>query len=155
MAHQGSIDEKHHSFPRGSLPTQYSRSVTRRRCLVLAIVLLSILYFSNIIFAPALRPWRHNTIYATNAKSNQLDTMTLDQAQLSKSRRKVSLEAHIMSKCPDAKDCLRDLVVPSMELIVDLVDFQLSFIGEYVPYVYFRSAFIYQLYRTRYSHENS
>lgn len=41
----------------------------------------------------------------------------------------VPLEAHIMSKCPDAKDCLRDLVVPAMESIVDLVDFNLSFIG--------------------------
>ena len=41
----------------------------------------------------------------------------------------VPLEAHIMSKCPDAKDCLRDLVVPAMEDIVDMVDFNLSFIG--------------------------
>ena len=41
----------------------------------------------------------------------------------------VPLEAHIMSKCPDAKDCLRDLVVPAMENIVDMVDFNLSFIG--------------------------
>lgn len=41
----------------------------------------------------------------------------------------VPLEAHIMSKCPDAKDCLRDLVVPAMEKVVDIVDFRLSFIG--------------------------
>ena len=45
---------------------------------------------------------------------------------------KIPLEAHIMSKCPDARDCLRDLVVPAMEKIVDKVDFQLSFIGQYV-----------------------
>ena len=42
---------------------------------------------------------------------------------------RVPLEAHIMSKCPDARDCLRDLVVPAMEKIVDKVDFRLSFIG--------------------------
>lgn len=42
----------------------------------------------------------------------------------------VPLEAHIMSKCPDAKDCLVDLVVPAMEQISDKVDFRLSFIGE-------------------------
>ncbi|KAG8527427.1 uncharacterized protein KY384_007579 [Bacidia gigantensis] len=42
----------------------------------------------------------------------------------------VSLEAHIMSKCPDARDCLVDLVVPAMEQIVDKVDFKLSYIGE-------------------------
>ena len=45
---------------------------------------------------------------------------------------KVPLEAHIMSKCPDARDCLRDFVVPAMEKIVDMVDFRLSFIGRYV-----------------------
>ncbi len=41
----------------------------------------------------------------------------------------VPLEAHVMSKCPDARDCLRDLVVPAMEKIADKVDFRLSFIG--------------------------
>ncbi|KAL8671729.1 MAG: hypothetical protein Q9168_003774 [Polycauliona sp. 1 TL-2023] len=34
-----------------------------------------------------------------------------------------------MSKCPDARDCLRDLVVPAMEQVVDKVNFTLSFIG--------------------------
>lgn len=43
----------------------------------------------------------------------------------------VPLEAHIMSKCPDARDCLRDLVVPAMEQVVNKVNFTLSFIGSY------------------------
>ena len=42
----------------------------------------------------------------------------------------VPLEAHIMSKCPDAKTCLQDLVVPAMEQIAKKVDFQLSYIGK-------------------------
>lgn len=42
---------------------------------------------------------------------------------------KVPLEAHIMSKCPDARDCLQKLVVPAMEQISDKVDFELSFIA--------------------------
>jgi len=42
----------------------------------------------------------------------------------------VPLEAHIMSKCPDARDCLRDLVVPAMEKVVGMVDFNVSFIGK-------------------------
>ena len=42
----------------------------------------------------------------------------------------VPLEAHIMSKCPDARDCLKNLVVPAMEEIADMVDFSLSFIGK-------------------------
>ena len=59
----------------------------------------------------------------------------VDQAQkamssTSNSSGLVPLEAHIMSKCPDARDCLRDLVVPAMEQIVDMVDFKLSFIGK-------------------------
>ena len=46
--------------------------------------------------------------------------------------KKVALEAHIMSKCPDAKACLQMLVVPAMEQISDLVDFRLSYIGRSV-----------------------
>ncbi|PTU24851.1 hypothetical protein P175DRAFT_0506416 [Aspergillus ochraceoroseus IBT 24754] len=42
---------------------------------------------------------------------------------------RVPFEAHIMSKCPDARDCIRQLVVPAMEQISDKVDFQLSFIA--------------------------
>ncbi|RPB05996.1 hypothetical protein L873DRAFT_1839495 [Choiromyces venosus 120613-1] len=42
---------------------------------------------------------------------------------------KVPLEIHIMSKCPDAKDCLEQLIAPVLEEIESLVDFQMSFIG--------------------------
>ncbi|KAF1348598.1 hypothetical protein BDV97DRAFT_297473 [Delphinella strobiligena] len=43
--------------------------------------------------------------------------------------RRVPLEAHIMSKCPDARDCLHDLVLPAMMNVSHYVDFKLSFIG--------------------------
>lgn len=43
---------------------------------------------------------------------------------------RIPLEAHIMSKCPDAQECLQDLVLPAMEQISDKVDFRLSFIAE-------------------------
>lgn len=46
--------------------------------------------------------------------------------------RRVPLEAHIMSKCPDAKDCLHDLVLPAMQNVSHYVDFKLSYIGSYV-----------------------
>jgi hypothetical protein len=42
---------------------------------------------------------------------------------------KIPLEAHIMSKCPDAQACLHKLVLPAMEQISDKVDFKLSFIA--------------------------
>ncbi|PWY89032.1 gamma interferon inducible lysosomal thiol reductase [Aspergillus heteromorphus CBS 117.55] len=45
------------------------------------------------------------------------------------SSNKVPLEAHVMSKCPDARDCLQQLVLPAMEQISDKVDFDLSFIA--------------------------
>ncbi|EER24529.1 hypothetical protein D8B26_005140 [Coccidioides posadasii str. Silveira] len=45
------------------------------------------------------------------------------------SSKKVPLEAHIMSKCPDAKNCFLDLIVPAMVKVHDKVDFKLSFIG--------------------------
>jgi hypothetical protein len=47
----------------------------------------------------------------------------------SASPKRVPLEAHIMSKCPDARDCLQQLIVPAMEHIDDKVDFLLSFIA--------------------------
>lgn len=43
--------------------------------------------------------------------------------------RRVPLEAHVMSKCPDARDCLHDLVLPAMVNISNYVDFRLSYIG--------------------------
>jgi len=43
--------------------------------------------------------------------------------------RRVPLEAHIMSKCPDARDCLHDLVLPAMVNVSNYVDFKLSYIG--------------------------
>ncbi len=42
---------------------------------------------------------------------------------------RVPLEAHIMSKCPDAKDCLHDMILPAMQNVSDKVDFRLSYIG--------------------------
>lgn len=41
----------------------------------------------------------------------------------------VPLEAHIMSKCPDARDCLNLLVIPTMQKVSDKVNFTLSYIG--------------------------
>lgn len=53
---------------------------------------------------------------------------TLDDSPLGEKNR-VPLEAHVMSKCPDARDCLQKLVVPAMEQVNDKVDFELSFIA--------------------------
>ncbi|KFY28876.1 hypothetical protein V491_00255 [Pseudogymnoascus sp. VKM F-3775] len=41
----------------------------------------------------------------------------------------VPLEAHVMSKCPDTRACLRELVIPAMERVSSKVDFTLTFLG--------------------------
>ena len=67
---------------------------------------------------PRFRPQHHPEIVIT-----QSTTVKTNQTSL------VPLEAHIMSKCPDAKTCLEELVVPAMEQVVDMVNFRLSYIG--------------------------
>lgn len=41
----------------------------------------------------------------------------------------IPLEVHIMSKCPDARDCMQKLVLPTMAQVARDVNFTLSFIG--------------------------
>ncbi|KAF4471544.1 gamma interferon inducible lysosomal thiol reductase (GILT) [Fusarium albosuccineum] len=41
----------------------------------------------------------------------------------------VPLEAHIISKCPDTRDALRELILPVMQRVHDKVNFTLSYIG--------------------------
>jgi len=60
-------------------------------------------------------------------KQLQTDQQSYPDTQLADT--KIPLEAHIMSKCPDAQICLQKLVLPAMEQISDKVDFQLSFIA--------------------------
>jgi hypothetical protein len=46
----------------------------------------------------------------------------------------VQLEAHIMSKCPDAKDCLHNLLIPAMsQLPPHSINLTLSYIGTSTP----------------------
>ena len=42
----------------------------------------------------------------------------------------VPLEIHIMSKCPDAQYCLKELILPTMVRVSDKVNFTLSYIGK-------------------------
>ncbi|KAF2719100.1 hypothetical protein K431DRAFT_229434 [Polychaeton citri CBS 116435] len=43
---------------------------------------------------------------------------------------RVPLDVHIMSKCPDARDCLHDMILPAMVNVSHLVKFNLDFIGK-------------------------
>lgn len=100
-------------------------------------------YFFCVALSLCLGTWLlfHHLTYdsTTLARASEVKHQSYeshDEAQKiltteSNTSRLVPLEAHIMSKCPDARDCLRDLVVPAMEKVVDMVDFNLSFIGKY------------------------
>ena len=93
--------------------------------LILAIVLHLGKYFGFSIIAAV-----HPTSGASNADYlsllNSQSGSRMNQTDL------VPLEVHMMSKCPDARDCLRDLIVPTMERVSDKVDLTLSFIGRWV-----------------------
>ncbi|KAI1356675.1 hypothetical protein F5Y01DRAFT_1367 [Xylaria sp. FL0043] len=41
----------------------------------------------------------------------------------------VPLEAHIISKCPDTRDCLKELLLPAMIQVHEKVNFTLTYIG--------------------------
>jgi len=108
----------HHIAPTNQRETKRRTSSVLRRLSVLigfAFVLLTLsrCFSSHLTLDPLTR------VKPADAKVDRL----------LKNDTKVALEAHVMSKCPDAKDCLQMLVVPAMEQISDKVDFQLSFIG--------------------------
>lgn len=74
------------------------------------------------------KPYDRNNVspYQLADGHNLNDKLDFEQNTLGK---KVPFEAHIMSKCPDAQYCLKELVLPAMQRVSPKVDFTLSFIG--------------------------
>jgi hypothetical protein len=98
----------------------YQNRTLRRLCIAICIVL------ATWTFTRSLLP---HLVHSNNLGHEAIFSEPVRQSTSANDTRKVSLEAHIMSKCPDAKACLQNLVVPAMEKISDKVDFNLSFIG--------------------------
>ncbi|KAL3478590.1 hypothetical protein BJX99DRAFT_223971 [Aspergillus californicus] len=92
-------------------------------CLWLTLQWLPITYPSFKILPCAHHPQLANSKYIPG------DAKALSMKPVLADSERVPLEAHIMSKCPDARDCIRELVVPTMEQVSDKVDFTLSFIA--------------------------
>jgi hypothetical protein len=113
------MDEK-----RAPMPPPIRRGLGPAR-LIVAISYLSL---------AAVTYWYFQTHFTVRslAALNPPSTAASHEAPLVQLHHLVPLEAHIMSKCPDAKDCLRDLVLPAMQKVHDKVNFTLSFIGTYV-----------------------
>ena len=117
------MDEKHHLPPHLPLYRQSNladRAKRRRR----HVLLLLVSTVCTIIFV-----WHLNSKGSANVLTpNRSPTMSFVPSATD-SRKRVPLEAHIMSKCPDSRDCLHDLLLPVMQRVADKVDFKLSYIG--------------------------
>jgi hypothetical protein len=99
------------------------RGFTMRRISYAVCIVLIAWFILHTIGAP----YRGGRLSTTKPGPSEAETATTE-----KNATKVALEAHIMSKCPDAKACLEKLIVPAMVQISDKVDFRLSYIGRSV-----------------------
>lgn len=102
------MDEKrlpsHVPLPNSSRPTPMSPFARIRRFLI-PLVAVSLLFHG---------------LYSVSYRFNFIQQST---AHL------VPLEAHIISKCPDTQDALKELILPVMQRVYDKVDFKLNYIG--------------------------
>ncbi|KUI68850.1 hypothetical protein VM1G_04172 [Cytospora mali] len=116
------MDEKLDRYTSFQKPQQatmppYSRPSRRfRPLLALSLVILCVY-----VYARPLSPF--SALPDMSLPSSLQASLTVD------GNAPVQLEAHIMSKCPDARDCLRELILPTMVRTFDKVNFTLSFIG--------------------------
>ncbi|SLM35065.1 Gamma interferon inducible lysosomal thiol reductase GILT [Lasallia pustulata] len=98
------------------------RTLSRRRFLsAVGLTCLFVLIFSSFCGYPSS--------LLGHQKPHKEDHEPSSPQSTSNKTTRIPLEAHLMSKCPDARSCLRELVVPAMEKIADKVDFKLSYIG--------------------------
>ncbi|KAK1515014.1 uncharacterized protein CCOS01_13207 [Colletotrichum costaricense] len=118
------MDEKRDYYGyRTSTPPPYpamSARMTRRRGILPALAMA-------VLFAYSLWNYLRHPLSSSTSSSNTRIVPQEPPVEVAKSL--VPLEAHIMSKCPDARDCLRDLVLPTMVKSLDKVNFTLSYIG--------------------------
>ncbi|KAI1802779.1 hypothetical protein F4811DRAFT_381433 [Daldinia bambusicola] len=120
-----------------SLPIMEEKPPMRNRCRrqrrpILAIALIAASFYALYLV------FHHHAVSAyaglfvpgtSRPDSSSSTTTTTPSVSASTDSELVPLEAHIMSKCPDARDCLRDLVLPAMMRVNDKVNFTLSYIG--------------------------
>lgn len=117
--------------------TVESRLTTRRdlaigrsiRRGIIIIILCWILYFLYLSRLLGKTPTPSSDVHSNAPDDSVSTTHDVGDHAVAAEPNKVPLEVHIMSKCPDARDCLQQLIVPAMEKINDKVDFQLSFIA--------------------------
>ncbi|KAF3767454.1 hypothetical protein M406DRAFT_321575 [Cryphonectria parasitica EP155] len=100
----------------------YARPTRRLRpLLITALVVLCFYYY--------VRPATPFGILPQVARLASAHDADVQKAMAASTKTLVPFEAHIMSKCPDARDCLRMLILPTMQRVFDKVNFTLSYIG--------------------------
>ncbi|KJZ79756.1 hypothetical protein HIM_00470 [Hirsutella minnesotensis 3608] len=92
-------------------------------------VVRSLLLFAFVVvigFYGVTRPFAWNPSFAPLAPASR----PAAAVHVDKRQKLVPLEAHIISKCPDTRDALRKLILPTMQRVYDKVDFKLNYIGK-------------------------
>ncbi|KAI1336243.1 hypothetical protein F5Y15DRAFT_419029 [Xylariaceae sp. FL0016] len=100
----------------------------RRRPFLFLAVLAIILYALH-SFRPSPSYVINFTTIKTCAGHSEVVPQLDDSDSVAAARSLVPLEAHIMSKCPDARDCMKSMILPAMMRVYDKVNFTLSYIG--------------------------
>ncbi|KAK0391108.1 LOW QUALITY PROTEIN: hypothetical protein NLU13_0610 [Sarocladium strictum] len=105
--------------------TRRRAEMAPRRARAVAAVLLVLVGLYSLSRWPffGVRPLNFSSGTPVIAPSNAQDVLDPSAKGL------VPLEAHIMSKCPDTRDALRQLILPAMQQVHDKVAFTLSYIG--------------------------
>ncbi|KPM39797.1 hypothetical protein AK830_g6790 [Neonectria ditissima] len=93
------------------------RSLRRNRPIATVLFCLAVVYTFWLFQPFTIRPLHVPSVVVG-------DAFTESSADL------VPLEAHIISKCPDTRDALRQLILPVMQRVHDRVNFTLSYIGQ-------------------------
>ncbi|KAJ2975297.1 hypothetical protein NUW58_g8399 [Xylaria curta] len=78
-------------------------------------------------FTTASLPTRYKSAQNSDSPSASGDTKHVVPPKAASGL--VPLEAHIISKCPDTRDCLRELILPAMIRVHEKVNFTLTYIG--------------------------
>lgn len=106
-----------------------ARSFRRNRPLLNTII-IAVLIFLVYTFRPFSKYGSVSVSFRGGRTSSAHETDDSASATAAIVKAPVPLEAHIMSKCPDARDCLKEMVLPAMMRVNSKVNFTLSFIGK-------------------------
>lgn len=101
---------------------RWNRAILLRRIFVVVFLFIGYYLFTRPSSPSRMEVWRPATTMQDSTGYARDPSQDLTST-------KIPLEAHIMSKCPDAQQCFQHLLLPAMEQISDKVDFRLSFIA--------------------------